>query len=194
MCCATWWSKGWRAARCSPSVTAHSVSGRRLTRSSPRRVANAAGCTKTGNVLNALPKSLHAKAKAELYEIRMAPTRAQAVAAFDQFLKTYRAKYPKAADKLTRDRDALLAFYDFPAEHRIHLRTTNPIESIFAGVRLRTNVTKRLPNVNNAVYLVFKIIQRLAQHWRKITGSNLCGLVLAGVTFVDGQMAQPLAA
>ena len=76
----------------------------------------------------------------------------------------------------------------------MHLRTTNPIESIFAGVRLRTNVTKHLPNVHNALCLVFKIVQRLAQHWRKVTGSNLCGLVLAGVRFVDGQMVNQMAA
>ncbi len=90
---------------------------------------------------------------------------------------------------MLRDLDDFLTFYDFPQEHWLHLRTTNPIESVFAGVRLRTNVTKHLPNVNNAVYLVFKIVQRLAQHWRKITGSNLCRLVLAGRCFADGQLA-----
>jgi len=82
----------------------------------------------------------------------------------------------------------------------LHLRTTNPIESIFAGVPLRTNVTKRLPNVDSAasqppaLYLVFKVVGRLSQHWRKVTGSNLCGLVPAGVRFVDGQMASRMAA
>lgn len=186
MCCATWWSKGWRAARCSPSVTAHSVSGRRLTRSSPRRVANAAGCTKTGNVLNALPKSLHAKAKADLHEIRMAPTRAQAVAAFDQFLKTYRAKYPKAADKLTRDRDALLAFYDFPAEHRIHLRTTNPIESTFATVRHRTTRTKNCVSRNSFLGLAFKLVQEAEKSWRRIRGVERIDELLAGTVLKDG--------
>ena len=89
---------------------------------------------------------------------------------------------------MLRDLEDFLTFYDFPQEHWLHLRTTNPIESIFAGVRLRTDVTKRLPNVNNALYLVIKVVGRLSQHWRKITGSNLCQLVLAGVRFVDGQM------
>ena len=89
---------------------------------------------------------------------------------------------------MLRDLEDLLTFFDLPQEHWLHLRTTNPIESIFAGVRLRTDVTKRLPNVNNALYLVIKVVGRLSQHWRKITGSNLCQLVLAGVRFVDGQM------
>ena len=97
---------------------------------------------KTGNVINALPKTLQSKAKADLHEIWMAPTRAQAIAAFDQFVKTYGTKYPKATDKLTKDRDALLAFYDFPAEHWQHIRTTNPIESTFATVRHRTTRTR----------------------------------------------------
>lgn len=89
---------------------------------------------KTANVLNAVPKSLQAKVKAQLHEIWMAPTRAEAINAFNHFVQTWRAKYPKAADKLVADREALLAFYDFPAEHWIHLRTTNPIESTFATV------------------------------------------------------------
>lgn len=115
---------------------------------------------KTANVLNALPKSLHGKAKADLHEIWMAPTRAQAVAAFDRFLKTYRAKYPKAIDKLTRDHDALLAFYDFPAEHWIHLRTTNPIQSTFATVRHRTTRTKNCVSRSTFLGLAFKPVRK----------------------------------
>lgn len=99
-----------------------------------------------------------------------------------------------AAETVLRDVEEFLTFYDFPQEHWLHLRTTNPIESVFAGVRLRTNVTKRLPNADNALYLVFKAVERLAQHWRKITGSNLCQLVLARAHFVDGQMAEEMAA
>jgi transposase-like protein len=137
-------------------------------------------------VLNALPKSLHAKAKADLHEIRMAPTRAQAVAAFDQFLKTYRAKYPKAADKLTRDRDALLAFYDFPAEHRIHLRTTNPIESTFATVRHRTTRTKNCVSRNTFLGLAFKLVQEAEKSWRRIRGVERIDELLAGTVFKDG--------
>lgn len=141
---------------------------------------------KTGNVLNALPKSLHAKAKADLHEIWMAPTRAQAVAAFDQFLKTYRAKYPKAADKLTRDRDALLAFYDFPAEHWIHLRTTNPIESTFATVHHRTTRTKNCVSRNTFLGLAFKLVQEAEKSWRRIRGVERIDELLAGTVFKDG--------
>ena len=99
-----------------------------------------------------------------------------------------------AADTVLRDLDDFLTFYDFPQEHWIHLRTTNPIESIFAGVRLRTDVTKRAPNRENAQYLVFQLIERLSQNWRRITGSNLCQLVLSGRRFVDGTLVDPLAA
>lgn len=141
---------------------------------------------KTGNVLNALPKSLHAKAKADLHEIWMAPTRAQAVAAFDHFLKTYHAKYPKAADKLTRDRDALLAFYDFPAEHWIHLRTTNPIESTFATVRHRTTRTKNCVSRNTFLGLAFKLVQEAEKSWRRIRGVERIDELLAGTVFTDG--------
>jgi transposase-like protein len=147
------------------------------------------------NVLDKLPKRLWGQVRKDLRAAATAPTReacrqqlAQIAAALHQ------AGQAAAAETVLRDVDDFLTFYDFPQEHWLHLRTTNPIESVFAGVRLRTNVTKRLPNVNNAVCLVYKIVQRLAQHWRKITGSNLCGLVLAGVRFVDGQMAQSIAA
>jgi len=124
-----------------------------------------------------------------------APTRAACRQALERIAAELRqAGHEAAAETVLRDVEDLLTFYDFPQEHWQHLRTTNPIESIFAGVRLRTHIAKRLPNVNNAVCLVYKIVQRLAQHGRKITGSSLCGLVVAGVTFEDGQMAQPLAA
>lgn len=141
---------------------------------------------KTANVLNALPKSLHGKAKADLHEIWMAPTRAQAVAAFDRFLKTYRAKYPKAIDKLTRDRDALLAFYDFPAEHWIHLRTTNPIESTFATVRHRTTRTKNCVSRSTFLGLAFKLVQEAEKSWRRIRGVERIDELLAGTVFKDG--------
>jgi len=123
---------------------------------------------KTANVLNALPKSLQAKAKADLHEIWMAPTRAQAITAFDHFLKTYGAKYPKATDKLAKDREALLAFYDFPAEHWIHLRTTNPIESTFATVRHRTTRTKNCVTRSTFLGLAFKLVQEAQKSWRRI--------------------------
>ena len=156
---------------------------------------------KTGNVLNALPKALQARAKADLHEIWMAPTRAQAIAAFDHFLKTYRAKYPKAADKLVKDRDALLAFYYFPAEHWIHLRTTNPIESTFATVRHRTTRTKNCVSRSTFLGLAFKLIQEAQKSWRRIRGVERIDEMLAGIVFKDGvpgpideTQQQPLAA
>ena len=147
------------------------------------------------NVLDKLPKRLWPQVRNDLRLAATAPTRAACQEALEQIAAELRqAGHEAAAETVLRDLDDFLTFYDFPQEHWQHLRTSNPIESVFAGVRLRTNVTKRLPNVNNAVSLVFKIVQRLAQHWRKITGSNLCGLVLAGVRFVDGQMAQSMPA
>jgi putative transposase len=141
---------------------------------------------KTANVLNALPKSLQAKAKADLHEIWMAPTRPQAIAAFDHFLKTYGAKYPKATDKLAKDREALLAFYDFPAEHWIHLRTTNPIESTFATVRHRTTRTKNCVTRSTFLGLAFKLVQEAQRSWRRIRAVERIAELLAGTVFRDG--------
>lgn len=141
---------------------------------------------KTANVLNTLPKSLQAKAKAGLHEIWMAPTRAQAITAFDYFLKTYGAKYPKAVDKLVKDRDALLAFYDFPAEHWLHLRTTNPIESTFATVRHRTTRTKNCVSRSTFLGLAFKLVQEAEKSWRRIRGVERINELLAGIVFKDG--------
>ena len=97
---------------------------------------------KTGNILDKLPKHAQARAKDNIHQIWMAETKEEAEKAFDHFVESYEAKYPKAAECLTKDRDVLLTFYDFPAEHWIHLRTTNPIESTFATVRLRTTQTR----------------------------------------------------
>lgn len=144
---------------------------------------------KTANVLNALPKSLQAKAKAALHEIWMAPTRARAFAAFDHFLKTYGAKYPKATDKLAKDREALLAFYDFPAEHWIHLRTSNPIESTFATVRHRTTRTKNCVTRSTFLGLAFKLVQEAQKSWRRIRGVEHIAALLAGTVFKDGVLA-----
>ena len=141
---------------------------------------------KTANVLNALPKSLQGKAKAGLHEIWMAPTRAEAMAAFDAFLKTYQAKYPKAVEKLTRDRDALLAFYDFPAEHWIHLRTTNPIESTFATVRHRTTRTRNCVSRASFLGLAFKLVQEAEKSWRRIRGIDRIADLVKGIVFKDG--------
>lgn len=141
---------------------------------------------KTANVLNKLPKSLQAKAKRALHEIWMAETRTDAEAAFDAFVETYGVKYDKAADCLIKDRDALLAFYDFPAEHWKHLRTSNPIESTFATVRHRTVRAKGCLSNRTALAMIFKLAQTAEKSWRRLDGHNQLPKVIHGVKFVDG--------
>ena len=138
------------------------------------------------NVTNKLPKSQQAKAKESLREIWMAANRAEAVRAFDLFVEVYKAKYPGAAECLEKDRDELLAFYDFPAEHWLHIRTTNPIESTFATVRLRTVRTKGSGSRTACLTMVFKLAQCAQKTWRKLNGSALLPDVIAGVKFIDG--------
>ena len=142
---------------------------------------------KTANVLSKMPKSLQAKAKAMLHDIWMAPTRAEAGLAFDLFLKTFGAKYPKATECLEKDRDVLLTFYDFPAEHWVHLRTTNPIESTFATVRLRTKRTKGCGSRIASLTMVFKLVQSAQKRWRTLNGAPKLAEVIKGVKFVDGE-------
>jgi transposase-like protein len=149
---------------------------------------------KTANVLDKLPKRLQPEAKHKLHQIWMAQTRADAEQAFDLFLETYRAKYPKAAECLAKDRAALLTFYDFPAEHWIHLRTTNPIESTFATVRLRHCRTKGNGSRLACLTMVYKLMQSAAQKWRLLRGSQLLPEVIAGVQFIDGLKPQTAAA
>ena len=141
---------------------------------------------KTRNVLNKMPKSLRAKTKAMLHDIWMAETRAAADKAFDLFVKTFGAKYPKAAECLAKDREVLLTFYDFPAEHWIHIRTTNPIESTFATVRLRTRRTKGCGSRTAGLTMVFKLTQCAERHWRRLNGAELLPEVIEGVKFIDG--------
>ena len=141
---------------------------------------------KTANVLNDLPKGKQPKAKAMLHEIWMAETKADAGRAFDLFVETLAAKYPKAVERLTKDREVLLTFYDFPAEHWAHLRTTNPIESTFATVRLRTYKTKGCGSRIACLTMVFKLTQSAEQHWRALNGSKLLEDVIRGVQFVNG--------
>ena len=141
---------------------------------------------KTVNVENKMPKHLHGKAKTMLHDIRMASTRAEANKGFDLFLQTFQAKYPKATGCLEKDRDVLLAFYDFPAEHWPHLRTTNPIESTFATVRLRTAKTKGSGSRTACLTMVFKLAQVAEQHWRALNGSALVPDVIAGICYIDG--------
>jgi transposase-like protein len=141
---------------------------------------------KTANVLNKLPKGQQAKAKAALHEIWMAESRATAEQAFDHFLTTYEAKYAKAAECLARDRQALLTFYDFPAEHWAHIRTTNPIESTFATVRLRTAKTRGCVSRAGILAMVFKLTKSAEQRWRKLKGHARLAQVVQGVRFEDG--------
>lgn len=141
---------------------------------------------KTANVLNKMPKKLHASAKSALHQIWMADTQEAAEKAFDLFEETYEAKYPKAVACLARDRDELLAFYDFPAEHWIHLRTTNPIESTFATVRLRTKRTKGCGSRVACLAMVFKLAQSAERKWRKLNGYEHLTAIIEGVKFKDG--------
>ncbi len=141
---------------------------------------------KTANVLDKLPHKLQPAAKQGLHQIWMAPSRAEAEKAFTLFLKTYQAKYPQAAACLEKDREALLAFYDFPAEHWVHLRTTNPIESTFATVRLRTAKTKGCGSPEATLTMVFKLAQCAEGTWRLLNGALLLPEVIAGVKFPDG--------
>ena len=141
---------------------------------------------KTANVLNKLPKSVQAKAKAMLHEIWQAETKADAQKAFALFVTTFGTKYPKAVECLTKDRDVLLTFYDFPAEHWIHLRTTNPIESTFATVRLRHRRTKGSGSRTACLTMVFKLALAAEKRWRRLNGSALLPDVIRGVRFVDG--------
>ncbi len=141
---------------------------------------------KTGNVLNKVALSVQATMKADLREIHGAPTRATAEAAVDLFAEKYGAKYAKATECLTKDRDALLAFYDFPAEHWDHLRTSNPIESVFATVRHRTVRTKGSLSPTTARLMVFKLVMAASKTWRRLKGENQLPKVVAGVTFRDG--------
>lgn len=141
---------------------------------------------KTGNVLNKMPKSIQPKAKSMLHDIWMAETRKQARQAFGLFITTFKTKYSKAVECLAKDRDVLLAFYDFPAEHWIHLRTTNPIESTFATVRLRTRRTKGCGSRTACLTMVFKLAQCAERHWRRLNGKELIAEVIEGIKFVDG--------
>ena len=141
---------------------------------------------KTANVLNKLPVSQQPKAKRALQEIWMAETKAQAEAAFDAFMESYEVKYQKAAQCLAKDRDQLLAFYDFPAEHWKHLRTTNPIESTFATVRHRTIRSKGCLSNKTALAMVFKLVEAAQRSWRRLDGHALLPKLILGVKFADG--------
>ena len=140
---------------------------------------------KTANVLNKLPKSLQPKVKASIHDIWMAETKESANKAFDLCVKQYETKYPKAMECLSKDRDKLLAFYDFPAEHWGHLRTTNPIESVFATVRLRTTKTKSCGSRTTTLAMAFKLMESAQKRWHRLRGYSLLADVIEGVKFKD---------
>jgi putative transposase len=149
---------------------------------------------KTVNVLNKVPKSVQPGMKAALREIYLAPTRAQAEVAVDLFAEAYGARYPKAVECVRKDQRALLAFYDWPAEHWIHLRTTNPIESVFATVRHRTVRTKGALSPTTARLMVFKLIMAAAKTRHRLMGENQLPNVIAGVRYQDGAEVFPVPA
>ena len=145
---------------------------------------------KIANVLGALPKSAHPGAKKALAEIWNAEDKDHAHAAVKAFAAAYGAKFPKAAAKITDDEEELLAFYDYPAQHWIHLRTTNPIESTFATVRLRTKVTKGHGSRAAALGMAFKLIESAQNRWRAVNAPHLVALVRAGATFINGRLVE----
>ena len=142
---------------------------------------------KTANVLNKLPKSVQPKVKADLHDIWMAETRDEAHKAFDRTLKRFEAKYPKAMACLAKDREELLAFYDYPAEHWVHIRTTNPIESTFATVRLRSKRSRNCGSRATTLAMVFKLLQSAEKRWKRIKGFSKLELVVNNVRFQDGE-------
>ena len=152
----------------------------------PRPVSNDAGCIRPPTSSTSCPKSQQPKAKRMLQDIWMAETRTDAEAAFDAFVATYAVKYDKAAECLKKDRDPLLAFYDFPAEHWKHLRTSNPIESTFATVRHRTIRSKGCLSNRTALAMVFKLVEGAQKTWRRLDGHNQLPKIIRGLKFTDG--------
>lgn len=145
---------------------------------------------KTANVLDALPKSVHRRAKKAIREITEAEGRAHAVSAIEAFADEFSTKWPKAVAKIEDDKETLLAFYDFPAEHWRHLRTTNPIESTFAPVRARMDLTKGPGCREAGVAMIYKLIEAAEGRWRKLTGAHLVALVRAGAEFRNGEVVE----
>jgi transposase-like protein len=145
---------------------------------------------KVANVLSALPKSVQAGARRALNEIAQAEDRAHAEQAIQALVSDYGAKWPKAVAKITDDQEALLTFYDYPAEHWLHLRTTNPIESTFSPVRARTRVTKGPGNKDAGLAMVFKLLEAAEGRWRAVNGPHLVALVRAGARFEKGKLVE----
>jgi transposase-like protein len=149
---------------------------------------------KTANVLNKLPKGLQAKAKAKLQQIWMAANKKEAEKNFDHFIQTYGAKYPQATACLEKDREVLLTFYDFPAEHWRHIRTTNPIESTFATVRLRTAKARNCFSALTVLTMAFQLCRCAQKRWIRLHHPERLGEIISGIKFVDGMVEQRIAA
>jgi len=146
------------------------------------------------NILDKMPKSIQAKAKSMIHEMYMAATKEDALKAYDHFIQSFEPKYPKAVECLKKDKEDLFTFYDFPATHWIHIRTTNPIESTFATVRLRTVKTKGCGSRIATLTMVFKLTMEAAKTWKKLKGHQLILLVLENKKFVDGELTEEVAA
>lgn len=145
---------------------------------------------KTANVLDSMPKSVHSRAKAAIHEITCAENKEEAEGAIEEFAAEFSAKWPKAVEKIISDKEALLTFYDYPAQHWRHLRTTNPIESVFAPVRARTDITKGPGSRQAGLAMIFKLMEAAERRWRKLTGAHLVALVRAGAEFRDGELVE----
>jgi putative transposase len=145
---------------------------------------------KTANVLDVLPKSVHGRAKKAIHEITEAENKIEAERAIEAFASEFGIKWPKAVAKIVDEKEALLTFYEFPAEHWVHLRTTNPIESTFAPVRARTDVTKGPGSREAGVAMIFKLLEAAEGRWRRINGAHLVPLVRAGAAFVNGELVE----
>ena len=142
---------------------------------------------KTANVLDKMAKSVQPHAKKLIHDMYMSPTKEDGMSAFNSFIKLYEAKYPKACECLQKDKEQLFTFYDYPAEHWVHIRTTNPIESTFATVRHRMRQTKGCGSRQATMAMVFKLVTSAQQGWRKIRGYKLIEKIIRGVQFRNGE-------
>src|SRR6202162_5065640 len=185
-CCSICRTEVWSSRPHSPSPTVRFASWKAPGEICPTTCEQRCWVHKTANVLNKLPKSQQPKAKRALQEIWMAETSKDAEAAFDAFIAAYELKYDKAAECLAKDPQALLAFYDSPAEHWKHLRTSNPIESTFATVRHRTIRSKGCLSNKTALAMVFKLVDAAQKNWRRLDGHNQLPKLIQGVRFTDG--------
>jgi transposase-like protein len=145
---------------------------------------------KTKNVLDSMPKSVHSRAKKAIHEITKAENKKEAIKAIEEFASEFGVKWPKAVAKITDEEELLLAFYDYPAEHWVHLRTTNPIESTFAPVRARTDVTKGRGSRQAGLAMIFKLMEAAEGRWRRLNGPHLVAMVRAAAKFENGELVE----